>query len=148
MHKRLQTWRFGISALTVITIIDDEKRSLVYHTDIGVIHHTFKSPVYGKDFRDLLVAGAECMEKYHGTKWLSDDRRNGPISPEDGTWGETIWGSRVIRAGFKFWAIVVPAHAVGSLQMHRFADQYRKRGVTVNIHDQLEPAWEWLKSAT
>ena len=133
--------------MAAITIIDDEKRSLIYHTDSTVIHHTFKCPVYGKEFRELLSLGAECLEKYQGGKWLSDDRKNGPISPEDSTWGENIWGTRVIRAGFKFWAIVVPSHAVGNLQMHRLANEYRKRGVMVEIYDQLEPAWAWLKSA-
>lgn len=132
--------------MAIITLIDDDSRSLVYHTDSKIIHHTFKVPVLGKGFRELLTVGAECMEKYRGGKWLSDDRKNGPISPEDSTWGETIWGTRVIRAGFKLWAIVVPAHAVGNLQMHRLANAYRKRGVSVVIYDQIEPASAWLRS--
>lgn len=134
--------------MAIITIINDEKRSLFYHTDSKVIHHTFKCPVFGTEFRELLSMGAECLEKYRGGKWLSDDRKNGPLGPEDTTWGDSIWGSRVIRAGFKFWAIVVPTHAVGSLQMHRVAKEYRKRGVFVEIYDQLDPAWAWLRSAS
>ena len=132
--------------MAAITIIDDEKRNLSFHPDLKVIHHTMKSPVNGRDFRDLLTRGAECMEKHRATKWLSDDRKNGPIGPEDAIWGETIWGPRVLRAGFKFWAIVVPSSAVGSLQMRRFANEYRERGVGVEVFDALEPAWTWLKS--
>jgi hypothetical protein len=135
-----------MGAVAVITIIDDEKRSLLFHADSRVVHHTMKGPVFGDDFRDLLARGAECLEQNHAAKWLSDDRKNGPIGPEDSAWGETIWGPRVLKAGFRFWAIVVPASAVGSLQMHRFANMYRERGVLVEIFSELEPAWAWLKS--
>ena len=133
--------------MAAITIIDDEKRSLHYHPDSKVIHHTMKAPVSGREFRDLLTLGAECMERNRATKWLSDDRKNGPLGPDDSTWGETIWRPRVLRAGFKFWAIVVPANAVGSLQMRRFANEYREQGVLVEIFGDLEPVWGWLKSA-
>ena len=133
--------------MTAITIIDDEKRTLLYHIDSRVVHHTMKCTVSGPDFRDLLTRGAECLEQHKAAKWLSDDRKNGPLGPEDSDWGETIWGPRVLKAGFKFWAIVVPAHAVGTLQMRRFANLYRDRGVAVEVCGDLEGAWSWLKSA-
>lgn len=134
--------------MTTVTIIDDEKRSLFYHTDSRVVHHMMKAPVSGGEFRDLLTRGAECMEQKGASKWLSDDRRNAPLGPEDSTWGETVWGPRVLKAGFQSWAIVVPTHAVGSLQMHRFANLYRKQGVLVEVFDDIERAWDWLKAAS
>jgi len=132
--------------MTAITIIDEPNRTLVYQPDKAVVHHTILGKLSSAEFRDLLTRGAECLESNKASKWLSDDRNNGPISPEDSTWGETVWGPRVLRAGFKVWAIVVPAHAVGSLQMRRFANEYRERGVKVEIFADLEPAWRWLTS--
>lgn len=128
------------------TIIDDEKRSLFYHPDKKIIHHRIKGGCVGCDFRDLLTTGAEWMERHGATKWLSDDRDNRVVAPEDGEWGEREWGPRVIKAGFKYWRIVVPGSAVGSLQMRRLAEEYRQYGVTVQIFSDLQAALDWLGS--
>jgi len=132
--------------VSTITIIDDEKRSLFYHPTTKIVHHRIKGECYGDDFRGLLTTGAEWMERHHATKWLSDDRDNKIVAPEDGEWAEKEWGPRVIKAGFKYWAIVVPGSAVGTLQMRRFADQYRQFGVTVRVLDDLQAALDWLES--
>ena len=132
--------------MPTVTIIDDEKRSLFYHPESKIVHHKIKDRLVGNEFKDLLSRGADCVEQHHATKWLSDDRDNTIVAPEDGEWGEKEWAPRVIKAGFKYWAIVVPANAVGSLQMRRFADEYRARGVTVQAFSNLEDALTWLES--
>ncbi len=132
--------------MAVITIIDDEKRSLFFHSDSKVVHHKVKAPLYGNDFRDMLSRGAECLEKNMATKWLSDDRINGAIAPEDNEWGDSIWAPRVIRAGFKYWAIVGPHTAAGNLQMRRLSSEFRKRGVTVEVFATPEAAMAWHES--
>jgi hypothetical protein len=129
-----------------ITIIDDEKRSLFFHPEAKIVHHKIKSGLFGSDFRYLLSKGADWMERYHATKWLSDDRDNVIVAPEDNQWGDKEWAPRVIKAGFKYWAIVVPENAVGNLQMRRLADEYRQRGVTVQVFDSLKAAFAWLES--
>jgi len=145
-HGSQNEYFSGTDQVAVITLIDDERYSLSYDADSKVIYHTVKRSISGAAFRELLTRGAECLEQNQVSKWLSDDRKNGPVGPEDSTWGETIWGPRVLRAGFKFWAIVVPSSAVGSLQMRRFAKLYRERGVAVEIFDDLQRAWTWIKS--
>jgi hypothetical protein len=132
--------------MPAITIIDEENRSLFFHPETRIVHHKIKGVCFGSDFRDLLTKGAEWMELHHAIKWLSDDRDNRIVAPEDGAWAESEWGPRVIKAGFKYWAIVVPASAVGTLQMRRYADQYRRLGVEVQVLSELEPALEWLGS--
>jgi hypothetical protein len=132
--------------MAVITIIDEEKWSLLFHPDARIVHHIAKTPLYGSEFRDMLSRGADYLEKNRATKWLSDDRRNGAISPEDNEWGDSIWAPRVIGAGFKYWAIVVPRAATGSLQMRRLCGEFRKRGVTAEVFETPETAMAWLKS--
>lgn len=134
--------------MAAITIIDDEIRSLFFHTESGVVHHKIKGRIRGSEFRDLLSRGAELMEKKKAIKWLSDDRDSGLIAPEDSQWAEQIWAPRVIKAGFKYWAVVIPMHAVGTLQMRRIANEYRKRGVTVDVYGDLTNAMNWLASVT
>jgi hypothetical protein len=90
--------------------------------------------------------GAEWLERYHATKWLSDDKNNVVVRDDDAHWGDTVWAPSVIAAGFKYWAIVLPMSAVGQLNMQRFAEEYRQRGVTVGTFDTVEAADRWLKA--
>ena len=133
--------------MAVITIIDEAGRSLLFHQESKVVHHVIRGPLHGNDFRDLLARGAECMERYGACKWLSDDRESGVIAPEDYEWGDRVWAPRVIRAGFRYWSIAVPSNAVGSMQMRRFAEEYRQRGVTVEVFSNVDTALAWLKAA-
>jgi hypothetical protein len=50
------------------------------------------------------------------------------------------------QSRFKHWAVIVPGSAVGSLQMRRFAEEYRNKGVTVQIFSDLQAALDWLRS--
>jgi hypothetical protein len=45
---------------------------------------------------------------------LSDDRKNGPLSPEIVEFGRNDWNSRAIAAGWKYWANVVPEELVAA----------------------------------
>ena len=133
--------------MAVTTLIDDERKSLVYHPDSKVIHHRMKTNLRGNEFRELLSTGAEYLVENRATKWLSDDRDGGVVAPDDNEWGDTVWAPRVIKAGFKFWAIVAPENAVGSMQMRRFAEEYRRRGVTVKVFTNVDDALGWLDAA-
>lgn len=132
--------------MAVTTLIDDERKSLFYHPGSKVVHHKMKTTLRGDEFRELLSAGASCLEENRATKWLSEDRDGGVVAPADYRWGDEVWAPRVIAAGFKLWAIVVPEDAVGNLQMRRFAEEYRKRGVTVEVFTNVESALGWLEA--
>jgi multimeric flavodoxin WrbA len=136
----------GEVPVAVITLAEEAIWSLFYHDESKVVHHQIKGSIRGKEFRAMLSLGADCLEKNRATKWLSDDRLGGIIAPEDNEWGDTMWARRAIKAGLKHWAIVVPKNAVGNMQMQRLANEYRKRGVTVNAFADLETALAWLTS--
>jgi hypothetical protein len=132
--------------VAVITLAEEPIWNVFYHDESKVVHHQIKGSIRGKDFRAMLSLGADCLEKNRATKWLSDDRLSGIIAPEDNEWGDVVWAPRVVKAGLKYWAIVVPKNAVGSMQMQRIANEYRKRGVTVNAFADLDTALAWLSS--
>lgn len=128
-----------------ITVIDNESMSLFFHEEPKIVHHKIKKMLKDHEFMELLSKGAEYMEKYKAKKWLSDDRNNIVISQEANKWGDEVWAPRVIKAGFKYWAVVLPDKAVGKLQMNRFVKEYRTRGVTVEIFDDVDEALQWLE---
>lgn len=130
----------------VIKIIDNEDMSLFYLEEQKIVHHKMKKNLKDEQFELLLSTGAEYMEKYRAKKWLSDDRDNAVISKEANEWGDKVWAPRAIKAGFKFWAIVIPSKSSAKLQMTMFASEYKKRGVTVQIFEDVDNAIKWLES--
>ncbi len=129
-----------------MTIIDNEYVTLWYHPEHGIVHHQFHKYIYGQPFRDMLSKGADIFEQYGADKWLSDDRNNSALPPEDAEWGDTYWAPRVIQAGWKYWAVVMPEAIIGQMNMKRFIKMYSDRGVTVRAFTDPNEALKWLES--
>jgi len=127
-----------------VTIVDNEYITVEYVPEKKMIHHTIHKPVGGQLFRDALNAGTEALRKHGACKWLSDDRKNGPLSREDAEWGFNDWNLRTIQAGWKYWALVVPPEvaAAGSL-VPTMGDLF-KLGLRMMVFTDLEAASEWL----
>jgi len=125
-------------------ILDDEYESLWYHPEEKVVHHKIKGFLRQGMFEKLLSAGAELMEKHGARKWLSDDRSNVVVSPEDIEWADEVWFPRVRKAGFEYWAVVVPSLTVGAVQLKNLQARRREQGVTVELFETVEAAMAWL----
>lgn len=132
--------------MATLTAIDNEKMALYYHEEEKIIHHKVKKMLTTQEFETLLSTGADYLEKYKAKKWLSDDRDNVVISQEANEWGNSVWAPRAIKAGFSYWAVVLPIKASEKLQMSEFVSDYKKRGVTVQVFDDLDKAFQWLRN--
>jgi malonyl CoA-acyl carrier protein transacylase len=128
------------------TILDDEFATLWYHPDEKVVHHKIHKFLVAGVFERLLNTGAELLEKHGAVKWLSDDRNNVVLSPEDRQWSDTVWAPRVLKLGFRYWAIVVPGQAVAELQMKQLKAKRQKQGLVVEMFETPEQAMAWLRS--
>ena len=91
-----------------LTIIDTPYATLWYHPGPGIVHHQIHKFIHGQPFRDLLLAGLDTLQKNRAQKWLSDDRFNAVLRPEDVDWSHQFWFPQTVRAGWKYWAIVQP----------------------------------------
>jgi len=128
------------------TIIDTEYATLWYYPDLKLVHHVFHKFIHGQEFRNVLEKGLEVFKEHGANKWLSDDRKNSALPKEDSEWGIQDWNPRVMEAGWKYWAIVMPDKFVGQLNMQQFIDMYSELGLTIKIFDDAEEALTWLKS--
>lgn len=126
------------------TIVDNDYATLWYHPDTKVVHHRIKSFLVPGALEKLLSAGADLMERHGTRKWLSDDSKNIVISPEDIAWADEVWYPRVRRAGFRYWAVVVPEKKVAALQMKHLQAKRRGDGITVELFESVEEAQAWL----
>ncbi len=127
-------------------VLNNEYITIWYHHQKKIIHHEFHKFTYGKAFQDALSTGAAILEKNRAQKWLSDDRKNGVIALDDTKWTATVWRPRVIKAGWKYWAIVLPEKAVGQMVMQRIIKEYADSGVTVKIFSDPFKAMNWLEA--
>lgn len=127
-------------------ILENEHITLWYYPELFIVHHQMVKTPTSDEFRELLNRGAETLERYGAIKWMSDDRGNTLLRPQDEEWADSVWLPRVLKAGFKYWAIVLPATAIGKLNMQRLADQHARRGIVSKIETMPLPAFEWLKA--
>jgi hypothetical protein len=127
-------------------VLENDHITLWYYPELGIVHHQMVATPTSDEFRELLVRGAETLERHRAIKWMSDDRGNTLLRPDDEAWADSEWLPRVLRAGFKFWAIVLPAGAIGKLNMRRLASQHASHGIVSRIESMPRPAFEWLRA--
>lgn len=132
--------------MSTVTILDHDRATLWYHPEAGIVHHAFKRPVCGRDFRVVLDTGIELLAEHGARKWLSDDRNNSSLTPEDSEWAMTDWQPRAIEVGWEYWAVVLPESVVGQMNMSAFIHQNRSAGVQVQIFTDPLQALAWLES--
>ena len=130
--------------MSEIEIIKNEFATLVYHPESKIIHHTFHQPIGGDKFREVLNIGTDALEKYGASKWLSDDRGNSALSQEDTDWSMNFWFPRAIKAGWKFWALVVPQDLLARMNLKEFVDSYYDKGLRIMVFNGPEEAMQWL----
>jgi hypothetical protein len=134
------------AGMSTVTILDDEYMSLWYYPETGIVHHRIKSYLVQGGFRKLLSASAELLETHRATKYLSDDRSNVVVDPEDIRWADDNWYPRAAKAGLKHWALVLPSTMVGTLQAKSILENRRRQGLDVEGFDRIEDAMAWLES--
>ncbi len=127
-------------------ILQNEFATLVYHPRSRIVHHTFHQPVPTDIFRAVLTRGVELLEQRGATKWLSDDRGNTALHPDDAKWSMGEWTERASAAGWRFWAVVLPDMALGRASMRRFLKHHIERGLRVRVFEQPEDALRWLEA--
>jgi hypothetical protein len=129
-----------------VTVLKNEFATVWYHPDGKIVHHQFHKFIYGQAFRDVLTKGAEIFEQHGATKWLSDDRNNSALPAEDSDWGVQVWTPRVLKSGWKYWAVVMPEKVIGQMNMRRFVEMYSEMGVIVKVFSSPDEALAWLRN--
>ena len=127
-------------------ILQNDSVVLWYYPELKMIHHRMVKTPTSEAFRELLSEGAYLVERFRAPKWLSDDRGNTVLRDFDEQWAQEEWLPRVLRGGFKYWAIVLPTAAIGKLNMRRLAADHARRGIISCVESTPERAFDWLQS--
>jgi hypothetical protein len=127
-------------------IMDNEFATLWYDTEKKIIHHQIKKWIKGDELKKLFNKGYDVLKQNNAQKWLSDDRNNSVLGPEDEKWAREDWFVRMLQAGWKYWAVVLPEKTVGQMNIKRFSDDYAKAGVNAKLFSNPDEALKWLEN--
>lgn len=130
--------------MPTVTLWDTPKIVVWHHVELRIIHHEIRQYCYGAAFREALEAGVDAMEKYGADRWLSDDRKNGPVAPEDDEWINDVWFPRAVAAKWRWWALIPPTGMVGQMNVARTAKRFAQHGITVRTFAASDLARGWL----
>lgn len=128
------------------TILDNDFATIWCYPEKRIIHHQLHRYFFGETFREILMAGLEAFENNACIKWLSDDRNYGAILPDDKKWGDEVWRPRVLAAGWKFWAMVLPEKVTGQMNIKKMVDEYKELGLVTRVVSDPKVAMNWLLS--
>ena len=126
-------------------IVDNEFATLIVHPGKKIVHHRIKKFIFGEAFQNVMTKGADLFIQYKCTKWLSDERENAALRQEDIRWGQKFWEKRILDAGWKHWALVMPKKTVGQIALKEIIDRNKAMGVAVEIFNNPTQAMEWLE---
>ena len=121
-----------------ITVVDNEFATAWCYPEKRMIRHCFHKFTYGEAFRDFLNTCTVAFEAHKCDRWLSDDRKLGVLHPDDKAWGDKNWFPKVLKLGWKYWALVLPTAAVGQMSMNKVAENFSSAGVVIEIFDDPE----------
>ncbi|MCB9205855.1 MAG: hypothetical protein H6612_12430 [Ignavibacteriales bacterium] len=126
-------------------LVENEYATLKVYQEKKIVHHEFHKFMFGDNFKNFMLKAADVFVQNHCHKWLSDDRGNSALRQEDLEWAQQNWEPKIFKAGWKFWAIVLPEKVVGKMSMKGIIDRYKQMGVTVNIFSDPNLALAWLE---
>ncbi|HEX2908357.1 MAG TPA: hypothetical protein VHO69_15905 [Phototrophicaceae bacterium] len=132
--------------MSELTIVENEFITVKYLDDKKIIYHTVHKPIPDQELKDALNAGTDALIKFGACKWLSDDRKNGPVSAEIAAWGRKDWNLRTIKGGWKYWANVVPEAVAAAGTLTPIIDSLFELGLRMVLFTSLEAAFEWLEN--
>ncbi len=129
-----------------LTVFEHKRISVWSYPDKGIVHHQIHDYVSGAVFHEALTNGIQAMVDCRGSKWLSDDRKNGALPPSDMEWADKVWFPQTVKAGWKHWAVLPPSVVIGQMNIQRHIKMYKDRGITVQVFTMPEEAMSWLES--
>lgn len=127
-------------------LLCNELASLWFYPETGIVHHQFHKAISGQAFYEVLNTGLKLFKEGRASKWLSDDRANTMLPPDDSAWSSDIWLPQMVKAGWTHWAIVLPQSQLGQVNMRRLMGEVAARKVAAKAFADPLKALAWLES--
>lgn len=113
--------------------------------DGNIVCAEWKGSASGEDMRRGLDAGLELLAQEQSSCWLADTRFLGAVDPADSKWVNEHWIPRIVAAGARKMAFVVPKKAIAQIQTRSFMARIDDRELANQYFASLEEAQAWLR---
>lgn len=131
--------------MSVITVRDTAHYQLLFHEDEKIVHHVYKPSMGSAQLKELLNAGTDLLRQYRAAKWLSDNRQlQTAFTEDDAAWVNNVWLPETVRAGWKYWAMVVPESLIGQADHIQYVESFHGSGVRVSVFSNVDEAMDWI----
>lgn len=109
------------------------------------VRNEWKTPVDSAGFRQVLNTGVELVTLKRAQRWLADCTKQGPVAVEDTKWATEDWTPRVIAAGIKRLAFVMPKRASSAMSIMQFITGPSGEKMHTMNFDDITEARRWLR---
>jgi len=101
---------------------DDADTRIEVFPGLNLVRLTWKEPVPGTKYREILLRLLSTVRQHHLKHWLSDGRRMGPILFNDQTWTMQEFLPQLIQAGLERIAIVSSEDVLNRIAVDRMVN--------------------------
>ncbi len=126
-------------------VYDSESATVIAYPEKKIIYHQIHKYITDQEYKTVLSIGADNFIKFNCTKWLANDRKNSSTYVEDIGWYVENWESRIINAGWKYWAVVMPEMVTVQMFVSKFINKYKTMGIHVRAFNDVDKAMAWLE---
>lgn len=126
-------------------LLEMEKADLRYNEETNAIELIWKKVHDEMNYKTAFTRGIEFLKEYKATRWLSDIRNEGVVSPANSKWMQEEMLPKAISYGLKKIAAVLKADVFQEFYVKNISKQAAKSNQLMKYFDSIEDANKWLK---
>jgi hypothetical protein len=104
----------------------------------------FKTHIQGKEYREALVQGIDCLVVKSYSKWLAGSTSHIVINSDDRQWLLNEWIQASQIAGLKYFAAVMPLSNTGQKIIENMGLSISNEPLTYRLFKDKPSAVQWL----
>lgn len=128
----------------LINLHKSTNAEVTWSAEHRVVVKRFTGFIRGQELRGAFNAGHDKMQATGGIKWLSDNRGLPVYADEDIAWINQEWFPKMLKIGWRYWALVEPESTIGKWTMKNF-QFFTDQGIKMNVFSSVEEGLIWLE---
>ena len=117
---------------------------VAWHSLSAAVHIEWQSWANTKEFMAALDAGHRALLERRSSRWLADCRGMKAIQQADQDWLDQVWFPRMLAAGLKRMAVVMPRSVLASVNVRQILDRVPDTSLSTAYFATVEEAVPWL----
>lgn len=115
---------------------------------LEAVHVEWQGWASSSEREACLEAGRQALTDYRGARWLVDGRAMKAVKQADQDWIDRSWFPRVLAAGLRKMAMVVPNSSLARMNVQDILSRVPDTRLDVAYFVSVEEAREWLATSS